>query len=481
MQIRPSKRIVGESDPFADDRLGRRESVGRLTYLLERADTPFVFAIDANYGNGKTTFIQMWRAHLKVNGFHSLYFNAWEADFTSDPLIAFIGEMDAEIARILGDKNGPIKKLRKAWEKVKQGGAYLVKRAIPVGVRVGTAGALDLDSFTEQSLAKLAEQVAKEQIEKYEAIKNRIKEFKERLGDFIEELNSLNQGPLRPLVFFIDEMDRCRPTYAIELLERIKHFFDVEGIIFVLAMDKTQLGHSIRSVYGAGIDVDGYLRRFIDLEYRFPTLKTEKFMALLVSQFKLADILQKTQQSDVVGSLSTGVSTFQGLAESFCLSLRVQEQCFARLAVILMTAERGKLHLPLVMGLLCLQAADSALYTGFVNEEKKVEEVLSFISRTTRGRGFLEESEGTLFEIFLLKSRMKTDPSVGKLLDAYKVATSASDNTTPRTIRASSILERVALRTFNFDNYDMVKEAAQAIDFSSRFAPPAPPGNLVVS
>ena len=132
MQIRPSKRTVGESDPFSDDRLGRRESAERLTYLLERANTPFVLAIDANYGDGKTTFIQMWRAHLKATRFHSLYFNAWEADFTSDPLIAFIGEMGTEISSILGDKSRS-SKLRKAWEKVKKSGAYLAKKGYPGG------------------------------------------------------------------------------------------------------------------------------------------------------------------------------------------------------------------------------------------------------------------------------------------------------------------------------------------------------------
>ena len=269
-------------------------------------------------------------------------------------------------------------------------------------------------------------------------------------------------------------MDRCRPTYAIELLERIKHFFDIEGIAFVLAIDKTQLGHSIRSVYGAGMDINGYLRRFIDLEYRFPPLKTEKFMALLASQFKIGEILQKTQQSDTVRSLPTGINTFQGLAESFRLSLRAQEQCFARLAVILMTAERGTVHLPLVTGLLCLQAADSTLYNRFVGQEQTVEDVLSFVSKTPRGREFLEESEGILFEVFLLKSRRDHDPSAGKLLDTYKVATSASDPNTPKVMRAHSVLQRVLSEEMN---YDMVKKAAEAIDFSSRFSPPAPPTN----
>ena len=69
------------------------------------------------------------------------------------------------------------------------------------------------------------------------------------------------------MVFFVDELDRCRPTYAVELLERIKHLFEVDNIVFVLALSTGQLESSIRSLYGDGLDAPGYLRRFIDLEY----------------------------------------------------------------------------------------------------------------------------------------------------------------------------------------------------------------------
>lgn len=71
----------------------------------------------------------------------------------------------------------------------------------------------------------------------------------------------------KPVVFFIDELDRCRPDYSVKVLERIKHLFDLPNIIFVLSVNKKQLGHAIQGFYGtSSLDADDYLRRFIDLE-----------------------------------------------------------------------------------------------------------------------------------------------------------------------------------------------------------------------
>ncbi|MCO6561331.1 MAG: hypothetical protein J6574_09610, partial [Gilliamella sp.] len=93
------------------------------------------------------------------------------------------------------------------------------------------------------------------------------------------------------LVIFIDELDRCRPNFAIEVLEKAKHLFNVDNIIFVLATDKTQLGHSIRAVYGQGLDVNGYLRRFIDFDYLLPSPVKSDFIISLAKQLGLSEDL----------------------------------------------------------------------------------------------------------------------------------------------------------------------------------------------
>ncbi|HEV8328160.1 MAG TPA: P-loop NTPase fold protein [Nitrospiraceae bacterium] len=481
MLVRPPKLSVSEEDPFAADKLGRVGSANRLTHLLERVKPPFVLAIDAKYGNGKTTFIQMWMGHLKANGFRCLYFNAWEADFTSDPLIAFIGEMDAEISRMLGDSDSSTA-TRKVWKEVKEKGAYLAKRAIPVVAKIATAGILDLDNFTEQSLADLSADIAKEQIEKYDATKNAIKVFKTRLGEFIKSLNPSQTIPALPLVFFVDELDRCRPPYAIELLERIKHFFGIEEIVFVLAVDKAQLFSSIRSVYGRGIDADGYLRRFIDLEYRFPALSREHYYAHLVAQFGIMDLFAKIGIDDASGTVDRSVKMFRGLADVFGVSLRVQEQCFATLAIILMTAKPKSTQLELLVALLALQAADSELYAAFLSQKKGVKDVVSFITEMPKGRSFMKEPEGILLEKYLLKSRKDKDTSAKELIGSYKtIKNSYRSESGPQNqeqIRVEDIINSVLSETFN---YDMVEEAASSIAFAEHFTPPKAPTGVQVT
>ena len=86
-----------------------------------------------------------------------------------------------------------------------------------------------------------------------------------------------------PIVIFVDELDRCRPTYSIEILEVIKHFFETKGCVFLVATDTEALQHSIRSVYGDRFDAETYLKRFFGRKIRLPEvsileyLNTEKF------------------------------------------------------------------------------------------------------------------------------------------------------------------------------------------------------------
>jgi predicted KAP-like P-loop ATPase len=96
-----------------------------------------------------------------------------------------------------------------------------------------------------------------------------IDSFRINLEKLAHEI-ATKEGGASPLVFFIDEMDRCRPDFAIALLERIKHLFNVNRVVFVLAVDRAQLNESVKALYGLNANPDGYLRRFIDLAYSLP-------------------------------------------------------------------------------------------------------------------------------------------------------------------------------------------------------------------
>lgn len=75
-----------------------------------------------------------------------------------------------------------------------------------------------------------------------------------------------------PVVVLVDELDRCRPSYAIEMLEVIKHFFTTKNFVFIVATDTSQLTHSINAVYGANFDSSQYLKRFLIEKQNYQSL-----------------------------------------------------------------------------------------------------------------------------------------------------------------------------------------------------------------
>ncbi|WP_294329809.1 P-loop NTPase fold protein [uncultured Sphingomonas sp.] len=92
-----------------------------------------------------------------------------------------------------------------------------------------------------------------------------ISEMKQGLSQIVETLSEA--GMKLPITIVIDELDRCRPTYAIKVLEELKHLFDVPGVAFVLGLHGQQLAHSVSAAYGAGFDSHSYLRRFFNRRY----------------------------------------------------------------------------------------------------------------------------------------------------------------------------------------------------------------------
>jgi hypothetical protein len=103
-----------------------------------------------------------------------------------------------------------------------------------------------------------------------------LKMFKITISNWLKDVVCTDiEGTLKkPMFVFIDELDQCQPTYAIELLEIVKHLFDIPGLIFVIATDTEQLQHSVKSVYGEGFDASRYLHRIFNRSF---SLKNKSF------------------------------------------------------------------------------------------------------------------------------------------------------------------------------------------------------------
>ena len=92
-KIRPDDIPIPCDDPFLHDLLDRKNTILTLTNLLRNLESPYTMSIDASWGNGKTTFLNMWKQHLRNEGLPVVGFNAWDTDFAEYPLIALTSEL----------------------------------------------------------------------------------------------------------------------------------------------------------------------------------------------------------------------------------------------------------------------------------------------------------------------------------------------------------------------------------------------------
>ncbi len=250
-----------ENCTFENDKLNRRAIAENLTKILRDSETNaqgLILALNAQWGNGKTTFIKMWKNMLDEDyKISNLYFSAWEEDYTKEPLIALLGELN----RYLEYKGKQNKKIKETLKFAKE----TLQKAAPALLKIGTQVSLNAMGIKNESMEKisqiLTEDSVKTLIENYSKEKECLAQLRENLTKVFEAIEE-KEG--QPFIVFVDEIDRCRPTYAIEMLERIKHLFGIPNLVFVISIDKAQLSKSIQAIYGQ-IDTENYLRRFFDL------------------------------------------------------------------------------------------------------------------------------------------------------------------------------------------------------------------------
>jgi predicted KAP-like P-loop ATPase len=180
VKLRAPKIEISTDDPFKYDLLDRKASVHMLTEIIKSTDEALVIGIDAEWGQGKSTFVNMWGQYLESHGFKKLNFNAWESDFSNDALVSLIGELELGMEKLSTTNNN---KAERALKKAKNFGLTLIKRAIPVGVKLATAGLFNLSDFSEEALAELGEKLAEEKIKSYEDAKKSVQTFRSALEE----------------------------------------------------------------------------------------------------------------------------------------------------------------------------------------------------------------------------------------------------------------------------------------------------------
>ena len=181
-----------------------------MTKIVSSYKEGAVIAIDGEWGSGKTTFMKMWRQYLENNSFKTLYFNAWEDDFVSDPIVGLIGQL----CKTSGLKEG-IDSVLKTISKIAVG--LIPNVAKNLTKKYFGENAAEIFEATTQGVSDLLF----EEIKQYENQTKSIADFREEIQKLVK-----NSSENKPLVFIVDELDRCNPHYAVKVLERIKRLIN---------------------------------------------------------------------------------------------------------------------------------------------------------------------------------------------------------------------------------------------------------------
>lgn len=261
---------ISEDEGFTSEKdiFGRRQFGENLLNLIVASKSSLVVGLDAKWGEGKTTFVKMWRGYLSSpeNSVKSIYFDAFANDYQSDPFFL----ISSELYGLIDQEDQGLRNEFK--EKATSALKVISKIGLRVGIKAITAGVLDETIFEEstedigQGIQDATSKFVSDRLEQTQSEKELVESFKEFLISLPEKLNSE-----KPIIIIIDELDRCRPDFSLEILETVKHFFSLPGITFLIVMNREQVLESIRYKYGKNIKANEYLQKFINLWAMLPS------------------------------------------------------------------------------------------------------------------------------------------------------------------------------------------------------------------
>ena len=390
MRLAPPPPEIEKRDGFDGTDIFGYEVFGtNLASLVENLEGSAVIALDGGWGSGKTTFAKQWAGLLRKRGSAVIYFDAFATDAGDDPLFDIASQLFAA-----APDGEPRKQYREA-------AVVLGKRLAPVvagvGLRAATGGLMGEGEIRAGTVAlEEAKKVAKGGGEAVsDAFRHRIEGARDRvdaLSNFRQKLTALAEtmkakalaaaegAPVapksRPVVMIVDELDRCRPSYALDVLENIKHVFDVDHMCFVLVTNLDQIGEAVSNSYGVK-EPRKYLEKFIQAQFR---LGRNREADRAPAPETYCDFLWKRMRPESHGMPDSARSIIRSVARHHGLSLRAIERIMTNVGMYaagpgIPQDEQGTL-----VGIVCsVRALAPELYSRIRSSGASVDDVLALL------------------------------------------------------------------------------------------------------
>jgi hypothetical protein len=244
---------VLNDEPATDDSLGRRVLARAFADLAGRCETPLVVSVYGTWGSGKTTFLRLVETEFDANRCRAVWFNAWQHDQDAAPAVSLLHAMV--------DALGLGRELRNAITQVAMAfGSVILQKTT---------------TLTLDNLQKVQSLVDDENF--------RVRDARSKLRTYFADAVARARGAGNDrIVFFVDDLDRCAPDTVLRFLEAIKLYFNLDGCVFFLGLDRESIESALeRSGTHLGGAEAAYLDKLIQLPFTLPPLAESTFKGYL--------------------------------------------------------------------------------------------------------------------------------------------------------------------------------------------------------
>lgn len=230
------------------------EVIRKKEFYKENSEYGLVILLNGEWGTGKTTFIKEFIDSINSADDMELFnnYNAYENDYYNNAYIPFFASIDDKI-KLKKEFTDFIKSVSGNAGK----GMVVVSYAITKSIFKKKFD-VDIDDIKNNLKEIQEEDVDNDLLNEYKKFHKYKTTIKKKMNDICNE---------RIQVFIIDELDRCKPNFAMETLEIVNHFFDIKNCVFIISVDKIQLEESIKTIYGSGINSEKYFSKLFDYQF----------------------------------------------------------------------------------------------------------------------------------------------------------------------------------------------------------------------
>ena len=430
---------VDEADPYKMDWLDRKEWVQKLAADVHNS-VGGVLGLRGGVGTGKTTLMRMLEAELKTMGKRTVYVDLWKSDFVDSAFVALTagvleGLPEAGREEVLREGNRlatqfaqwkePLRNLLKtgyaAGERSMEmdGTSELVGMGVDAVIETtdtvlrGKKGSRDTTRTDEERLREYDGR----RIERYTETLRRMEAFRDTLMR-ATEFNENEQG----MVLLIDELDRCRPSYAVEVLEIAKHLFQIPNIVFVIAFNPRALQASMQHAYGQQFPAREYLDRFFDLAIDISSGNVAQYIQKHIRGMGLGDSFGMAGPTHrLPGGVVNGILT--SALEEKGADLRRIKKALHQIDLIWSRSGYEDTRLPEMLAtLMLLRIKDESLYERLMEGTTSDREVIEKVTDGTEPPQTWEEGKRNLLACIMYASRAigaRTGRDVSSLYDEY--------------------------------------------------------------